>query len=357
MIIINIFVFCITLFLYLHVIFHLKTSDDLEVFEMDDPHKQKLEEICDIRQPTMFRMNNAEIITTTKKDYLIEHYGAFDVKIRNMSETFADDGELYIPAPLHASNKLFTDTTNTAYLSEKNGEFLQESGVVKNMKYNDEFLRPRMVSNCSYDVMMGGCGTRTPFRYDLNYRSYFMVTQGVAKLKLSPPKSIKYLHPNYDYENFEFSSPINPWNPQPKYSADFNKIKCLDIVLKPQDVMFIPSYWWHSFEFGENTSISCFYYRTYMNVVATMPYRWMYLLQIQNVTRQFVKKMDIDPAAPVVFRDDDNASTEVEDLKSTDMSLLPGINDPIPVETAQIFCSNIEGVDISDNARSDSIMT
>ena len=28
----------------------------------------------------------------------------------------------------------------------------------------------------------------------------------------------------YDYDNFEFKSPVNPWSPQPKYSADFDKM-------------------------------------------------------------------------------------------------------------------------------------
>ena len=39
-----IFVFCIVLFLYIHIFFHLKTSDDLEVYEIDQPSKEKLEE-------------------------------------------------------------------------------------------------------------------------------------------------------------------------------------------------------------------------------------------------------------------------------------------------------------------------
>ena len=37
-------VFCVVLFLYLHVFFHLKTSDDLEIYEIDNPSKEKLEE-------------------------------------------------------------------------------------------------------------------------------------------------------------------------------------------------------------------------------------------------------------------------------------------------------------------------
>jgi hypothetical protein len=47
-IIIGIFVFCITLFLYLHIQFHLKTGDELEIYEIEQASKEKLEEICDL---------------------------------------------------------------------------------------------------------------------------------------------------------------------------------------------------------------------------------------------------------------------------------------------------------------------
>ena len=42
---IGLFVFCLVLFIYLHVTFQLRTSNDLEVYEIDEPSKDKLEEI------------------------------------------------------------------------------------------------------------------------------------------------------------------------------------------------------------------------------------------------------------------------------------------------------------------------
>ena len=52
--IIGFFVFCLVLFIYLHVMFQLRTSDDLEVYELDDASKDRMEEICDMRQPVIF---------------------------------------------------------------------------------------------------------------------------------------------------------------------------------------------------------------------------------------------------------------------------------------------------------------
>ena len=305
-IIIGFFIFCLILFIYLHIQFHLKTSDDLEIYEIDEPSKDKLEEICDIRQPVIFNFDNTKIIDTSNKKYISNNYNAFEVKIRNLKEC-DDNTELYIPLALDASIKLFNEDKQSSYFSENNTDFLQETGVIKNLKYNDEFLRPYMVSNCNYDIMMGSSGVFTPFRYEVNYRNYFLLTQGSAQIKLTPPTSKKYLYPIYDYENFEFRSPINPWSPQAKYIADFDKIKCLEFTLIPGKTLFIPSYWWYSIKFNDNnTSISCFRYRTYMNNIAIIPYIGLHALQIQNVKRNVAKKVSINTLNNVYYGEKNN---------------------------------------------------
>jgi hypothetical protein len=224
-IIIAMFIFCIILFLYLHIQFHLKTSDDLEIYEIDQASKDKIEEICDLRQPVLLDFQGDEynkIINTTNKQFLLDNYPVFEVKIKDTKDV-TTDSDICVPLPLHVATKLFNEDTNSSYFSEGNSDFLQETGAVKNMSYNDEFLRPYLVSNCYYDVMFGSSNVETPFRYDLNYRNYYIVTQGSVRVKLSPPKSSKYLYPINDYENFEFKSSINPWDPQPKFRADFDK--------------------------------------------------------------------------------------------------------------------------------------
>ena len=291
-IIIGFFIFCLVLFIYLHIQFHLKTGEDLEMYEIDQPSKDKLEEICDIRQPVLFDFDCEKIMESSNKTYIANNYHAFEVKIRNVKE-IDPNVELYIPLPIHATIKLLDEDKDSTYFSENNNDFLEETGVIKNLKYNDEFLRPYMVSNCNYDILMGSNQTCTPFRYEINYRNFFLLTEGSAQIKLTPPHSTKYLYPIYDYENFEFRSPVDPWNPQPRFTADFNKLKCLEFTLTPGKTLFIPSYWWYSIKFNSNASISCFHYRTYMNNIAISPYIGMHALQIQNVKRNVVKKASI----------------------------------------------------------------
>ena len=316
-IIIGFFIFCLTLFLYLHIQFHLKTSDDLEVYEIEQASKDKKEEICDLRQPVMFDIEDDKLMQTTSKEYILQNYPVFEVKIRNVKEETSPNTEIYMPLPLHMTSKLLDEDSASSYFSENNGDFLQETGVYKSFQYNDEFLRPSLVSNCNYDIMFGSNGTTTPFRYELNYRNYFIVTQGVVRVKLAPPKSTRYLYPINDYENFEFKTPVNPWVVQPKYSADFDKIKCLEVVLTPGKCLYIPAYWWYTFKFQKNASISVLKYRTYMNNIAISPHICMYALQIQNVKRNIAKTADIK-TLNMHENEDENSNENGDDNVSVD---------------------------------------
>ena len=300
-----ILIFCIVLFLYLHIYFQLKTSNDLEVYEIEQPSKEKLEEICDLRQPVIFDYQNDSLLETCKLSQIVEHYGAFDVKLRNVKE--ADDNtDLHIPVTLKAALSILSGDKDAKYVSEKNGDFLEETGIIKNYKYNDAFLRPPMVSNCFYDFLTASQNTETLLQYSVNYRNFYLVTHGVVKIKLIPPKSARYLYPIEDYENFEFRSPLNPWAIQRQYKADYDKIKTLEIELVPGKIIYIPAYWWYSIKFMEPLSSVCvFKYRTYMNTVAILPKLCMKTLQRQNTKREIVKK--------VRFQKNEVATTKVVD--------------------------------------------
>jgi len=288
---IAILVFCIVLFLYLHIYFQLKTSNDLEVYEIEQPSKDKLEEICDLRQPVIFDYLNDSLLESCKINTVAEHYSAFDVKFRNVKE-IDDNTDLHIPITLKIALSLFANDKDSKYISEKNGDFLEETGLIKNYKYNDAFLRPYMVSNCFYDILTASHNTETPLQYNVNYRNFYLVTQGSIKIKLIPPKSSRYLYPIEDYENFEFRSPLNVWDIQHQYKADFDKIKTLEIELKPGKIVYIPAYWWYSIKFIEpSTSVCVFKYRTYMNTISILPKLCIKTLQRQNTKREIVKKV------------------------------------------------------------------
>jgi hypothetical protein len=304
MLVISIFIFCIVLFLYLHVHFHLKRSNDLEVYEIEQPSKQRLEEVCDIRQPTTFELYNEQVLTQLSYQAIHTNYRAFDIHIRDVSKHTSaanidktpqkgteDDPVLYIPVTFKIAHEVLKKDTDMKYLSENNADFIDETGLIKVFQLHDEFLRPYMVSKCMYDIMMASTGTTTPLRYEVNYRNYFLVTQGRVKILLIPPKDTRYLYPINDYELLEFRTPVNPWKVQPEYQDDFDKIKTLEVELFHGMAMFIPAYWWYSIQFiVPETSVCSFKYRTHMNTISIAPQLIMNVLQNMNTKRDTLEK-------------------------------------------------------------------
>jgi hypothetical protein len=307
MLVISIFIFCIVLFLYLHIHFHLKRSNDLEVYEIEQPSKQRLEEVCDIRQPTTFEFYNEQILTQLSYQAIHTSYRAFDIHIRDVSKNPAsqkneditkiqqkgteNDQVLYIPVTFKIAHEVLKKDHDSKYLSEHNADFIDETGLIKVFQLNDEFLRPYMVSTCMYDILMASTGTTSPLRYEVNYRNYFLVTQGRVKILLIPPKDTRYLYPINDYDILEFRTPVNPWKVQPEYQDDFDKIKTLEVELFQGMVMFIPAYWWYSIQFiVPETSVCSFKYRTHMNTVSIAPQLILNVLQNMNMKRDTLEK-------------------------------------------------------------------
>ena len=289
--IITVVIFCVVLFMYLHIYYYIKNSNDLEVYTIETPSKDGLEEICNTRQPVAFQFNNENILQNCNIGNFESNYGPFDVKIRNIKN---NDGETlaHVPLILNEAIKVFENDEDGVMITENNSDYLEETNAAKNFSYNDQFLRPPLVSNCIYDFYSGSIGSSTPLRYDLNFRNFYYVTSGNVSVKLICPKYTKYLYLEKDYEAFEFRSPFNVWDIQDKYKYDFAKVKVLDIELKKGDIIFIPSYWWYSIRFNKISSVCVFKYRTFMNNVAILPHLFTSFLQRQNTKHDIVKKFE-----------------------------------------------------------------
>lgn len=289
-------IFCMTLFLYLHVYFHMKTSDDLEIFDIEQPSKVKLEEVCDLRQPMRMDFANDALERACARSNITNTYQAFDVYIRNVKEATCEPGDLYVPLRWKNALDVMSKDTQKQYMIASNDPFLHETGLAKTYADADSFLRPYLLACTHYDYLSGSIGAHTPFTYDIHYRNYFYVASGVAKVKLAPPKSSKYLHPYKDYHNFEFRSPVDPWSVQEEYVGDFEKIKCLEVTVQKGQLLFIPAFWWYSIEFGEENVVCSFKYDSFMSLLSTIHHHGKRFLQSQNVKRRYfpVVKEDVE---------------------------------------------------------------
>jgi flagellar assembly factor FliW len=261
----------IVVLLYLHVIYQLKTSNDLEIYEIELPNKSRLEEVCNLRQPIVFNHDNESIQKCIQSQ--LNEYHAFDI-------TVIDASNVKVPLKLENAFQLFKKEEK--YYSANNEDFLNETMVKRNYEELDYSLRPPMVCKIHYDLIFGSQNATTQLRYSNYYRNFFYVTNHNVTIKLAPPKNSKYLHVIQEYENQDYYSPINPWLPQEQYKSDIDKVKFLEITLHKGQLLFIPAYWWYSIKLNKEACVCTFQYRTVMNIVSILPEICLGLLQQTN---------------------------------------------------------------------------
>ena len=116
------------------------------MYEVDQPSKDKLEEICDLRQPVLFDFDCEKIIQTSNSSYIANNYHAFEIKIRNIRDNDSNI-ELYMPLPMHSAVKLFDEDKTASYFSENNADFLEETGIFT--RISTEFPDALKSTHCS----------------------------------------------------------------------------------------------------------------------------------------------------------------------------------------------------------------
>ena len=282
LIIINILILCVVLFTYIHIYNHIKTSNYLEIYEIENPSKDKLEDLIAIKQPVVLNNMNLSNITI---DYLKTNYPTFELSL------YSKENDLFIKIKLEEFIKLITSNKDNAIITYNNSEFLEETTIEKQLATSDLFLRPYNMFSKKYDLFLGKINSVSRLKYSINSRNIIYVTQGKIELTLCPPKEYKYLHVKKNYETLEFYSEINIYNVEPKYYDDYNKVKFLRIILEPNQVLLIPPYWFYSIKLlEENCVVFCNTYTTYMGCLATVPDLIMQTLQQDNLKLNNVKQ-------------------------------------------------------------------
>jgi hypothetical protein len=285
-ILINLLILTITLFLYIHIYNQIKTSNYLEVYEIENISKDKFEELCDLKQPLL--INNIGLLEFDIP-HIQNNYGSFDIKICNK-----DSSHMFLPMKFLTAIELFDKDSSANYISENNKEFLEETSLIKEYSVNDLFLRPVGTSSIEYDLILGSINSYTPLSYNLNCRNYYSVLTGSIEVTLCPPKDYKYLYVNKDYENFKFTSAVDILDPQDEYKNEFEKVKFLRVILEPNRLLQIPAYWFFSIKILEsNTLVSNFKYTTYMNSLAMAPELFIKFLQKNNIKKNIAKVADL----------------------------------------------------------------
>ena len=309
-------IFVIILFLYVHIIAQYKKSEDLEIYEMDYASNQALQEICDLKQPVLFRLTIDNPINIENLSY------KNDIRVYSTGTNATNDPASYVLLPFPQFHNLITTTTNPHYYTEKNRDFIDEVDLYDNFRELDPYLKPYYTAQTIYDVWTGGRLINTPLRYHINYRQYLYVTSGKIHVKMTPYKSRKYLHPIIDYANFDFRSPINPFTPQAEYMHDMDKTKFLEFDVHAGFVLYVPPYWWYSIQYAadsfdkKKTVVMSVIYNTTMNILANSPSIARYYMQLQNTKNIVLKTLDLDGGSRQIESEGEQEKSHIESFSS-----------------------------------------
>lgn len=296
----QIFIFLIVLFIYVHLAHQYKRSEDLEIYELDYASNTYLQEVCDVKQPVLFDYRSVvpEFYEAVTYDNLLDdRYASYDIRVKEVADYFAPEGDVsvdYVVLPYSSGSNLMKSDPKSAYFSENNEEFVEESGLIAQWERNNDYLKPPMVVQTKYDLMLGSRGVALPLRYHTHHRHFISVNSGKIRIKMTPWKSTKYLYPYRDFETYEFRSPVNVWAPQKKYRHETDKIRFLEFEAGEGFVLYIPPYWWYSIQYDNqvDTLLCGFTYNSLMNLVSNAPYYVKYYIQQSNIQKRVAKVLD-----------------------------------------------------------------
>ena len=284
----SLFLFLLVVFVYIHIVAQWKKSEDLEIYEMDYVNATHLHEICSVKQPVMFEfIHNPEFYHRIQLSKM-EKFDNYDVKLKDIRdywkpvhpESTAVD---YVVLPFHSAQKLMESDTNSRYISEGNSEFMEITGLEYVCSSMDAFLKPHLHLYSKYDLMMGSKHATTPLRYHTHACYFVTPTSGKIRVKMTPWKSSRYLHPVKDYDQYEFRSTVNIWNPASNHQNDMDKLRFLDFEVQVGYILSIPPYWWYSIRYSTDsgTCVCSITYDTVANAAAHS-YDWVQYYLQQN---------------------------------------------------------------------------
>ncbi len=281
----HIIIFIVVLFVYVHATAQFKKSEDMEIYEMDYKDNAQLNHICEQRQPVLFDFQS--VYPDMFDESEIEGGDAINVTIKDRNDIETGDS---IVMPYSSAETLIKTDPKSRFYSENNLELAGEFAD----KGADQFLKPSLNAYTKYDIMLGSSGSRTPMRYHTNSRVFVCVKSGKIRVKMTPWKSHKYLHPVSDYDNFEFRSPIDVWDPQPKYLHETDKLKFLEFDVNAGYTLYVPAYWFYSIKYSnEPTQLREYTYCTAINLVTNTPKYGMYFLQQSNIKKRFLNPAQV----------------------------------------------------------------
>lgn len=224
-------IFTLTYFLYIHILHHYKKVNDIDIYDMGYVDKKKLEEVCVLRQPVTFLLEEVILEKYFNLELLSNGYPNMSLEVFDN----ASNSTISVSLPIKKVEKLLKQ--NKDYISYNNTTFIKDSITESKLRLLDKYLSPPLTIYSAYDVWLGTNDKKLPIKTETYYREYLYITSGYVECLLKTP----------------------------------NGEKNQTIVLNKSEVLYIPPYWTYEITFKKNAFICVFRYDTLISIFSRLP--------------------------------------------------------------------------------------
>lgn len=237
--------------MYIHICHHLKKVNDIDIYDMGFINKKSLEEVCVLRQPVTFLLEEYVLEKYFNLQELIDNYSNMNIQMYDVSNT--DTIPIAIPLSVKDASQLFNQKKH--YMSYNNVSFTEDSLSKSKLRILDKYLSPPLSIYSQYDIWLGTEDKKLPIKSERYYREYLYVTNGsVECLLITPDQDKKQL-----------------------------------ILLNKSEVLFIPPYWSYEITFKKNAFICVFRYDTVLSIFTRLPSLVLDYIKKTNTTELSLK--------------------------------------------------------------------
>tara|TARA_X000001036_G_C20686478_1_gene807805 strand:- start:2107 stop:2883 length:777 start_codon:yes stop_codon:yes gene_type:complete len=194
-------------------------------------NKKKLEDVCVLRQPVTFLLEEDKIEKMFNLNVLGESYSTIHLQVYDMSNST----EVPISLPIMEVVKLFNQKKD--YVSYNNVLITEDTLFKSKLRLLEGYLAPPMTVYSNYDIWLGTEDKKLPIKTESYYREYIYITSGYVECLLITP----------------------------------NKEKQQSIVLNKSEVLYIPPYWSYEISLKKNAFICVFRYDTVLSICSRIP--------------------------------------------------------------------------------------
>jgi len=236
--IVQIIIFLIIVFIYLHIKFQLKINNNLEVYEIDYETNENLQKVCDIKLPVIFNVKN--IGFTDIPTELTDEHSKMEINVKDNT----DETEV----KMSYNTAMVLINNNDKYYSSNNSDFIFKSNLIADYRKNDKFLCPPLIIDRVYDYIVGNKNTIINTQVHTSDRQYIYVKNGNIRIIMGLSSEV--------VENCD----------------EKNEKKSLTVNLLEGNIISIPSYWYYKIIFDEKSELMSYTYRSLINIVTTKVY-------------------------------------------------------------------------------------